>query len=78
MDQEWDINFLSRLSVSYQECDGDLVFNDCGSACQSYCGKKSFGCIMVCKPGCECPRGLIRSTRDGTTCIEKEDCQGNK
>jgi len=65
-----------------KKCDGDLVFNDCGSFCTEYCGSKKIrgtkSCILSCKSGCECPRGLIRSTKDGTTCITKEDCRGSK
>jgi len=63
------------------ECAGDLVYSDCHSPCEprDFCGGKGpKGCTTVCKPACGCPRGLIRSFQNSTTCIKKSECSQNK
>jgi len=63
------------------ECSGDLVYSDCHSACEPrhFCGTDhGEGCILVCRKGCGCPRGLIRSFQNSTTCINKSECKGKR
>lgn len=56
-------------------CGGDLVWNECASACPDYCGKPSeIACIAVCRQACDCPRGTIRSSANSTTCVEPNEC----
>jgi len=63
------------------ECAGDLVYSACHSPCEprDFCGGKGpKGCPTVCNPACGCPRGLIRSFQNSTTCIKKSECSQNK
>merc|ERR1712055_561144 len=63
------------------KCSGDLVYSDCHSACEprNFCGTDhNGGCILVCRKGCGCPRGLIRSFQNSTTCINKSECKVNE
>ena len=63
-----------------QECAGNLEYSDCHSSCEPdrFCGgKEPEVCDKLCNQGCGCPQDLIRSFKDSTICIKKEDCQGN-
>ena len=63
-----------------QECAGNLEYSDCHSSCEpdNFCGgKEPETCDRFCNQGCGCPQDLIRSFKDSTTCIKREDCQGN-
>lgn len=54
------------------ECDGDLVFDGCGSNCPFICGEEpSLICNTGCNSGCQCPDGLWR---DGNNCVDESDC----
>merc|ERR1712136_622187 len=69
------------IEIQKQECSGDLVYGDCHSHCEprQFCGTDhNGGCIKVCRKGCGCPRGLIRSFRNSTTCINKSECKVDK
>lgn len=64
---------------STQECEGDLKYNSCGTACENICGKqKQEMCIMLCVEGCQCPQGKksqLFKTEDNK-CVEEEQCEG--
>jgi len=54
------------------ECEGDLEYHRCGSACPNVCGKKQqLGCIFQCVPGCACKFNLFRL---GNKCVEEDQC----
>ncbi|XP_041464162.1 alpha-1-macroglobulin-like isoform X2 [Lytechinus variegatus] len=57
------------------ECEGDLVFNSCSSACPLICGQNvSEICTLQCVIGCACPNGLYRDSVNGTSCMALENC----
>ncbi|XP_063955398.1 uncharacterized protein LOC129261791 [Lytechinus pictus] len=57
------------------ECEGDLVFNSCSSACPLICGQNvSEICTRQCVIGCACPDGLYRDSVNGTSCMARENC----
>ena len=58
-------------------CEGDLVFSDCHSSCAPVCGEEKDFCIAVCVEGCGCPGDLFRSFQNSTTCVQRDECQGN-
>ena len=67
----YDIN----VSISVPECIGDLVYNECGSACPLICDEEQAEvCTADCVPGCTCPEGLYRVSRNDTRCIPAENC----
>nr|XP_054756533.1 SCO-spondin-like [Lytechinus pictus] len=51
-------------------CSGDLVYNECGSACEMTCeNPEPQMCIKMCRPGCFCPSDTIRLSPDSDTCL---------
>ncbi|XP_041464168.1 uncharacterized protein LOC446192 isoform X6 [Lytechinus variegatus] len=51
-------------------CTGDLVYNECGSACEMTCeNPEPQMCIKMCTPGCFCPSVTIRLSPDSDTCL---------
>ena len=54
------------------------MFSDCHSACPQVCGEEpQLICTKDCIEGCGCPKGLVRSFRNSTTCVKEDDCKGN-
>ena len=63
--------------AKYGQCEGDLIFDECHSACPPVCGERDdVVCPAVCNRGCECPIGYYRAFRNSPTCVRKEDCKG--
>eukprot|EP00057_Strongylocentrotus_purpuratus_P014688 XP_011669162.1 PREDICTED: alpha-2-macroglobulin isoform X2 [Strongylocentrotus purpuratus] len=57
------------------ECEGDLVFNSCSTACPLICFQNvSEFCTFQCIIGCVCPEGLFRDTINGTSCMTSDNC----
>ncbi|CAH0583154.1 unnamed protein product [Chrysodeixis includens] len=62
-------------------CNGDrnATFNSCLSACPITCANQNeaFGCIDVCKTGCDCNLGYVLN-QDTGLCVKPIDCPGGK
>ena len=60
------------------ECEGDLIFNECGSPCERTCDEQNPICIQMCEAKCECPRGTVRlnpEDREGEPrCGRPDEC----
>lgn len=60
-------------------CPGDLIWNECGSACERSCDTDPHqACILLCVPKCECPMSTVLEKTDSTTCIDRRDCTTSK
>lgn len=69
---------LAELALARAEghaCTGDLVWNECASACDVSCDVQSGDpCIQVCVPKCDCPSGWIRVRTNGDRCVPEHEC----
>lgn len=58
-------------------CPGDLVHNECGSACPEACNvEPAMVCVEVCVSGCGCPAGqvLVTGKAGETRCTRRDKC----
>ena len=56
-------------------CEGDLVWNQCASACPKNCNQTDDPfCITLCVETCDCPVGQIRLSENSTTCVFPSEC----
>ena len=59
------------------------MYNDCHTSCPPVCGiPQPEICDKACNQGCGCPldinsEELYREFKGSTSCVKKEDCQGN-
>lgn len=65
-------SYMRRLKS--ESCAGDLIWNDCASACPTYCGSPLIYCIEVCKSECDCPQGSIRKFQNSSICVASKNC----
>lgn len=65
---------IESLRTTLTQCQGDFVFNECGSACDTYCGMEPVPCTLQCVQKCTCPPGYIEEAKDSFVCIPNEEC----
>ncbi|XP_063960869.1 deleted in malignant brain tumors 1 protein-like isoform X4 [Lytechinus pictus] len=57
------------------QCEGDMVFQICGSACPLTCeDREPQSCPLICVQECQCPAGLFRVSGDDSRCVPEEEC----
>lgn len=56
-----------------EECSGELVYSDCGSACANFCPDSEKICPAVCVEGCFCAPGKMQV--NGTCVTQSEYCK---
>jgi hypothetical protein len=62
-----EVNTQDQCVEPAPECDGDLVWNECGTACPKICGEDHpIRCTRQCKKECQCPNNMWR---DGDKCV---------
>jgi len=60
-----------------QDCEGDLVFNKCGTACPLVCGEeKPEFCTKNCVAECQCPKGQWMT--EDNACVAEDECDSKK
>lgn len=65
------------------QCNENEEFQECGTACPDTCANKDEirPCIMVCRSGCFCRNGFVRSgVNNGDKaslgpCVSMEECE---
>ncbi|XP_071940936.1 SCO-spondin-like, partial [Antedon mediterranea] len=72
----YDTNGNAIEVCRFSDCRGDLVFNECASACPTTCDNldEIQICILLCVPKCACPSGTILKDLNSTTCVPPEQC----
>ncbi|KAF7287535.1 hypothetical protein GWI33_005900 [Rhynchophorus ferrugineus] len=54
-------------------CGPNEVYKSCGTACPATCSRTPEVCIEVCREGCFCKDGYVRSDDTGL-CIPRSAC----
>jgi len=59
-----------------RRCMSDEVFRECGTACESVCGRRrDFMCTSQCVPECQCRDGYVRASAEPRApCVSVEQC----
>lgn len=55
-------------------CKGDLIWKQCGAACEATCARQEVSCDRTCVQGCRCPAGLVRASAESDKCVAPEFC----
>ena len=62
------------------ECNGDFVWMECGTACLKTCSQLMPVCMEVCAPRCQCPTAtpilLNPLDPENPRCGVEADCEG--
>ena len=70
-----DGTFACTERVCTRKCPGDLVWNECSSACPEYCGRSEDSvCTLQCVEACSCPLGQVREVESSTRCVHSTFC----
>ncbi|XP_033126206.1 neurogenic locus notch homolog protein 1-like [Anneissia japonica] len=70
----YDRNLNIDAECLETNCRGDLVFNECASACPQTCDNPDIVCRALCRPGCACPKGKILKELYSTKCVVPQSC----
>ncbi|XP_063675363.1 kielin/chordin-like protein isoform X1 [Bolinopsis microptera] len=62
----------SRIDNCKGDCLGNMIFNNCGSACTATCSNPNPVCIEMCVARCECPSDVPLLT--GSHCNPRDEC----
>lgn len=58
--------------LSGTTCPAGMIYDPCGSACQSTCAGATAGdCKFLCEEVCRCPNGLVLN---GDQCVSQAEC----
>ena len=67
--------YCNRDLHTGKQCDGDLVWNECASSCDTSCGSDPYiFCPTVCVAKCDCPPGMKLKHTNSTECVKTCDC----